>query len=250
METTRYLLRFFLMTAAAFFLIALVWWLVSTFTPIKASTLFGGGRPTASTTVNSDWLPPPRQYGGLLSSSTTMPKEYVAGSPYVSSAPFNGYGVSDNDKYIYSKVSYINYTTPDGGVSSHNTQNKEVIKKSNPATQTTTPTQKILYVRNLSLYEGGPVYTGFSFVGEAKSTMFRDGKFPIVVVDSRGSVVGISVAIARDNWTVPGWVKFETKVMYALPSNMPCTMIFEGALTTEEQKTMKPVRIPFAVKCN
>ncbi len=253
METTRHLLKFFFMVAMAFFLFALVWWFVGAVKPTTV-TVANTGTSTQKH-VNTDWLPPPRKYGGLLGHASgtnngNAPKEYV-GTEYVSNEPYNGWGTSNNNGYTYSKVGYVNYTTPDGGPSSGNINTKnEVIKASDPATQTVTPLEKGLYIRNLSIYQGGHVYTGLLFTGEAKAMMFRDGKFPIVVVDPKGMVVGVSAAIATTNWAVPGWVRFQTRVDYTLPNNLPCTMVFEGALTQVERQTIKPTRVPVPVRCN
>jgi hypothetical protein len=109
---------------------------------------------------------------------------------------------------------------------------------------------RTLYVRNLSIYEGGHIYTGLSFIGEARSTMFRQGKFPIVMVDAYGKVVGVSTAAAENDWTVPGWVRFNTKIEYVLPKNMPCTMVFEEAQFPDERAKKAPTRVPLATRCN
>jgi hypothetical protein len=122
--------------------------------------------------------------------------------------------------------------------------------QSSGSTTSNEATDRSLSIRNLSIYQGGHVYTGLSFVGEARSTMFRDGKFPVVVIDAAGRLVGISAAVAQTQWAVPGWVRFETKIMYALPNNVPCTMIFEEALTPAEQKLHAPHRVPLGVRCN
>jgi hypothetical protein len=105
-------------------------------------------------------------------------------------------------------------------------------------------------VRNLSIYEGGHVYTGLSFVGEARASLFREGKFPIVIIDQSGRVVGMSYAVATTNWAIPGWVRFETKINYVLPNKVPCLMIFEEMLTEKERVARKPARLPMSVMCN
>jgi hypothetical protein len=110
-------------------------------------------------------------------------------------------------------------------------------------------TTRSLNIRNLSIYEGGAVYTGLSFIGEARSSMFRDGKFPIVVIDQSGKVIGISAAIAQSTWSVPGWVRFETRITYPLPNKVPCTMIFEENLTQAE-RSRAPLRVPLPIRCN
>lgn len=79
--------------------------------------------------------------------------------------------------------------------------------------------------------------------------MFRDGKFPIIIIDGAGRLVGVSAAVAQTAWAVPGWVRFETRINYTLPNKAPCTMIFEEALTQTE-RVRQPLRVPLPIRCN
>ncbi len=274
MDSIRYLISFFIKVAFAFFVAAIVWWLVSLFSPSLSLHSLLANRTGTST---EGWLPSPRKYSGLLGQRAPVQNENT--NVYKPGVAFNGYGVND-DQYTYSTYNYVTYTASgtvttkgegsvsttnqQNGVSSNNTSNT-VSVASNPnqgvvgKSQTSPiPTQaptallnnRSLTVRNLSIYEGGHLYTGLSFIGEAKENMFRDGKFPIVVVDAKGKVIGISAAIATTNWTIPGWVRFETKITYALPVNMPCTIVFEEALTQGERATRQPLRVPLQARCN
>jgi hypothetical protein len=205
-------------------------------------------------------LPSPRKYSSLFNKKAGVQNEYT--NVYVAPAPFNGYNLS-GEQYKYSTYNYVTYTSTgtsikEGGDGANNqplvtspSNNNESVSAAIPSqSPTALLNNRVLTVRNLSIYEGGHVYTGLSFIGEAKATMFRDGKFPIVVVNQKGQVIGVSAAIATTNWAVPGWVRFETKIVYPLPSNAPCTMIFEEALTQAERSVRQPLRVPIQVRCN
>lgn len=252
MDTIKHLIMFFLKAAFAFLFGALVWWLVSLFFPQMSFSSFvskSSGKP-----ITEGWLPSPRKYSGLFRPATTTTNIQT----FVVPPTPNQYVDTANQNYSYNKYSYMVYT-PSGTVFV-NPEN-EVISSagtSTPEEDTTLPAkspnalsgERNLTIRNLSIYEGGHVYTGLSFIGEARSTMFRDGKFPIVIVDQSKKVIGVSAALARSDWTVPGWVRFETKITYPLPVGVPCTMIFEELLTQSERITRQPLRVPLSVKCN
>ena len=263
MESIRHLLGFFLKISVAIFLLVLILWFVSSIprTPgAKSGTIL-----SSTTTVNTDLLPSPRTYSGFFSASgtdPTKPKIFVAPEPYV----YNGPQPSTDTSNVSNKArgvdgvngySYTTYVYDGSGVfvpvSGSHTQTPPSSSLSNTSTSLSTSsnqtTSRSLYIRNLSIYEGGHVYTGLSFIGEARSTLFRDGKFQIVVVDTHGRVVGVSVAVATTQWSVPGWVRFAAKINYALPNNISCMMVFEEALTQAE-KSRQPLRVPLPVICN
>ncbi len=250
METTRHLLKYFFKVALFFFVLAIIWVIFALVVPANSlRTIMGNGTSTPS----EDWLPSPRAYSGLLSSrksNGSEPKEYVHG------AAFDGYNLN-NSQYAYSQpVSYVNYngsstsvTKFDGTTDTKDSVVKKPVQSSSSPIQVIAETNPKIFVRNLSIYEGGHVYTGLSFVGEARSTMFRDGKFPIIMVDAAGRFIGLSAAVATTDWTVAGWTRFETKITYALPSKVSCSMIFEEALLPAE-RTRLPLRVPLSMKCN
>lgn len=262
MDSIRHLITFFLKVAFAFFLFAFVWWVVSIFFPFLSIHSFISST-TGSSTPQEDWLPSPRKYSSLFNKKKVAQNEYT--NVYVAPAPYNGYTLN-NKEYTYTSYNYVTYTSTGTSITEgvKNSQGENRVSATGPITvnderissavPTSSPVallnERVLSVRNLSIYEGGHVYTGLSFIGEAKATMFRDGKFPIVVVNQKGQVIGVSAAIATTNWAVPGWVRFETKIVYPLPSNAPCTMIFEEALTQAERSARQPLRVPIQVRCN
>ena len=265
MDTLRHMIGLFLKIAFAFLFAAFIWWVVTLVSlGFSWKSVFVTGK-TASSTQNNDILPSPRQYSGLLGTTTTPG---VNTNVYKSTTAFNGYnnggsGYSNSatGNYKYSTYTYDNnasfasntysYMGVEGDNQNTNnsgiTSGKTEVPKQAGSSGNALLTGKT--VRNLSIYEGGHIYTGLSFVGEARSSMFRDGKFPIVVIDQNRRVIGISAAVAESVWSTPGWVRFSTRINYPLPSKVACTMIFEEALTQKE-KTRQPYRVGIPMMCN
>ena len=254
MDTLRHLLSFFIKIAFAFFFFALIWWLLSIVFPrLSFRNIIPVFRGTQGT--STDILPSPRVYKGLFGTPATpsaTTNVFVAGPAYKAGAPYNGYNTLQDSSYTYSYTSYNN---------SNGSGEVTVLQPNDPpsfipppsSVPTSSPNSlrdhRALYIRNLSIFQGGHVYTGLSFIGEAKSSMFKNGRFPIVVVDASGKIVGVSFAIAETTWAVPGWVRFRTKIDYLLPSNVPCTMIFEEALNQTE-RVRQPARVSIPIRCN
>jgi hypothetical protein len=266
MEKIKHLFVFFLKIAFAIFFIVFLVRVMGAI--LHVQTKSGAVSSNASSTPPSDILPSPRKYSGFFTSTTATTGSKVKGNTFVAPEPFvytgpiasvNGNANSNNtsvikspDGYTYNTYDYSAYpTTVDANgnyvvkSSQTNTQTQ-----STGAIQSDTAADRRLMIRNLSIYQGAHLYTGLAFVGEARSTMFREGKFPIAVIDATGKFVGVSTAVAQTNWTVPGWVRFETKITYPLPSAMACTMVFQEALTASEQKLRAPNHIALGVNCN
>ncbi len=146
----------------------------------------------SKTEGGTDWLLAPRNVG-LLSSLMTAPNETT--NLYVPGPAYDGYGLN-------TKANLVEY-------------NQTIAQ----------PT----VIRNLSIFEGGHIYTGISFSGEAKETIFRDGKFPILIVDNNGRIAGVSYAEQINMWATPGWARFQVKVQSVLPNRVQCSMIFQSA---------------------
>lgn len=239
---------------AAFF-VAFVWWLVALLYPSLSmlsvkQTFFGEG--------SKDILPSPRTYGGFLNRAKTPTWEQNTVTwgglvPYGDTTPTPGYS--------YSNVNYVDYTDKGMQVvdqsgnkvaTSYDDYTKKMTAnyQAQGSSSSTAPVVRSLYIRNLSIYEGGSVRQGISFVGEAKSSMFRNGSFPIVLLDKDRRVIGVSAGVALSTWSVPGWVRFETRINYQIPAQSPCTMVFQEALTEAEYTTRQPLRVPLAVRCN
>lgn len=246
MESVRHLLTLFLKISFGIFILVLVIWLTST---ISRNSGNKGEMSTSTNTVSkprTDILPSPRKYSGFFTTSGkgVEPVILVTPEPFVfeGEQPFSG-NVAGNGSSIGNYSTYTYSNAPKAA-----TGNTTVPPPTNTAVSST-DVARSQYIRNLSIYQGGHIYTGLTFVGEARTEFFRDGKFPIVVVDASGKVVGISAALAATTWSVPGWVRFSTKINYTLPNKVPCTMVFEENLTQSE-RTRAPVRIPFPIMCN
>lgn len=230
MDTIKYLIGFFFKLAFAALFVALIWWLVSLLFPALSLSQV---KAVFSTEEKRDILPSPRAYSGLIK-SVTAPTPTT--NLYVHGKPFDGYE-SYGGTYTYSTstASFVSYNS-----------------RSSSSNQTTVAPSRSMYIRNLSIYENGHVYTGLSFVGEARNEMFSNGGFHVIVVDQRGVLVGTSRAVKQDNWSVPGWSRFTTRIDYVLPpGGAPCSMIFEqGRVSQYSGNTAQPVRVGIPVKCN
>lgn len=247
METIRYILYFSVKLAIFLIFVVLIWWFIATFFPTLSvkSLFFSSGTATSS---NMGWLPAPGSIGGLFGKAKT-PSE--TNNVYNGGDSYNGYGNAYNNNYGGAEVQFITYTsTGTQIISGTNNKNKEAEEKT-----VNGYSKKELYIRNLSIYEKGHVYTGLSFIGEAKNTMFQSGKFKIIIADMSGRVVGIDFAEATTNWSVPGWTRFQAKINSILPYKVPCTMIFEQETAVSQQYTYsntkkQPARIAIPVLCN
>lgn len=265
MDKIKHLFSFFLKIAFAIFFIVLIIRIVAVLP--RTQGVVGSASKDASSTPKDDILPSPRKYSGFFTNvaATTSSKVYgntfVAPATFVYGGPITSIGGTTNnnatvikspDGYTYNTYDYSAYPTTldEKGNYVIGFPKTSVQTQSPGAVNIDTDADRRLTIRNLSIYQGGHIYTGLAFVGEARSMMFRDGKFSIIVVDRAGRLVGISTAVAQTKWTVPGWVRFETKINYSLPSNAPCTMIFEEALTSSEQKLRAPNHVSFGVRCN
>lgn len=153
----------------------------------------------------TDWLPAPKNYGSI--GQNVQKDQY--GTVYV-----------HNPNYIY-------YAT--------GTQSGVFMGNTSPYTSQTT------HIRNLSLYNGAPIYEGYTFTGEARETMFRNGMFPIVIVNREGQFIASLQAMNTGTWATPGWARFQATVPVKLPS-MPCVLVF---LSAEDRN----VQVRQAVQC-
>jgi hypothetical protein len=253
MDNIKYLLTFLFKFAIIFFVAALLWWAVKVFFPEASIRALLSSLQGTSVTQKSNggWLPSPRSFKGLLGS----PKVPTSGDNVYTPGPaFDGYKNAYNGNLGGAQVDFITYTSTGTqiihGVGTPNVnQQPDVVVEPAQVSQTSTAYQdKNIFIRNLSIYKGGHVYTGLSFVGEARETMFKDGKFPIIMADQTGRVLSVSYGEATTNWAVPGWVRFQVKINGVFPSNVPCTMVFEQAMMQGSHIT--PTRVGVPVMCN
>jgi hypothetical protein len=225
MDTIRYLLGFIVKLVVGLVIASFVIWLVGLLYPnFKASNLF------SMKAFTFDWLPAPKNYGGLLGTrSDTNGKVYVPGPAY------NGY--SGNNAYANgADVEWTIYT----GTSSY-------ISKSNPGDQvftgnTTQYSEKSLYIRNISVYEGANISYGMMLFGEARETMFRNDSFTITIIDKSGRIISSMQATSAGTWAAPGWARFKATIPTRLPQGVSCALVFYSA--------SQPVKVGIPVRCN
>ncbi len=248
MGIIRYLLSAMFKIAVILFCVAIVWWLVSTLIPgLSYRSIF---LANGTSTEARAWLPAPGSWKGVFGHQKT-----ATGNLYIHGDAYNGYGNTYNGNQGGAQVKYVSYTVDGKEVVYGNNSNEVVFDSqnqiaSNQNVNSEGYSQRNLYVRNLSIYEGGHAYTGLSFVGEARNTMFQEGKFPIIIVNNVGQVVSVSKAEATSNWSVPGWTKFQVRINDTLPNKVPCTMVFESAKPSYSYQYVQTIRVAVPVMCN
>lgn len=244
MESVQYLLRFLFKLAIVVFFVALVWWGVATFAPsfsFRSLFLISSGTSTVADS-GQGWLPAPKNFKSLFGTGKTPTGE---DNVYVPGPAFDGYKNLYKGNQGGQQANLVSYTTT--GVQITNGVGTPGFNSQQQPTANGY-SQKNLYIRNLSIYENGHIYTGLDFVGEARNSMFLNGKFPIIIADKTGHAVFITYAEATTNWTAPGWVKFKTKITGSLPNKVPCTMVFEQARAQNFQG--QPIRVAISETCN
>jgi hypothetical protein len=226
MDTIRYLLGFIVKLTVGILIAAFVIWLVGLLYPnFKASNIF------SAKVFTFDWLPAPKNYGGLLGTRSD-----TNGKVYQPAPAYNGYAQNGNQYTSGADVEWTIYT----GTSSY-------VVKSNSNAQvftgnTTQYADKSLYIRNLSVYEGENVSYGMTIFGEARQSMFRNGIFTITIIDRSGKIIAATQAINTGAWSTPGWYRFQATVPTRLPQGTECALVFYSA--------SESVKVGLAVRCN
>lgn len=215
METIHYLLGKIVKTVIVLFLMVFVLAVVSYASPnLQPSKLLN------FSVFKGEWLPAPKNYA----KERMQPDENgYYGTIYASGQQFNGYGNSASNPYI--TYSY----------------NGEMPTSTRPGTPMpgTTHSDRSRYIRNLSLYEGENITYGQTIYGEARSDMFKNGIFPIVIADGAGKPISSMYAMNLGTWSVPGWLRWKAVVPIQLPRNIPCVLVF---LSADGSRVGLPVR--------
>ena len=251
METAKYLLSrviFLIPIIIVFAILYKMGTMLVPFLPKTFSSVFGEG----------DILPPPGSLSLLGQNGKKIEPTlhtddknnyfvYQNGTPNFNNQT-NGAG-ANNGGYMY--ISYDKngkaiYTDVNGNVLNSNGTIKS--SSGNQTNAGNVAYERSSYVRNLSIFEYGHIYTGLRFVGEAKGTMFNNGVFPIFIIDNSGRILAQEQAVAQERWAVPGWVRFEVKVNSVLPVNIPCRFVFQAAPGSTDG--YKKVFVTFSETCN
>lgn len=103
-------------------------------------------------------------------------------------------------------------------------------------------------IRNLSIYREGNLSRGMVFYGEAKSTFFYNGTFPIYLFDSQSRTFGKELAISTGQWSTPGWTRFYVKINANLPPHQSCLMLFVPDPNSQDRNINYRAGLP--VVCN
>ena len=195
-----------------------------------------------TSTTSRSWLPAPGSFKGIFASKSGSVNDG-------SNNKFHGYDTISQTTNAYS-YSYVTFKQ-NGKTMVLEQSNNGVTQPTNQNQQTNVVyAKKDLYIRSLTIYEGGRIYSNLDFSGEAKNTMFNDGKFNVIIVEQlTGKVLAHAHGVAQSNWTVPGWARFQVRFASVLPSQATsCAMIFEAGKPTGINGELLRVAVP--VKCN
>lgn len=243
MDAIRYMLGFLWRFAVGLLLLSCVLWVIGTLYPaLSFRSLVGQAGLDGN---GEDWLPAPGSYSGVFGNQK---RSKTNGTVYKHGPAFDGYKNGGGG----ASVSYVSYTSSGEETNYYGSAAAVEAKKNISASSTA---EKILYIRNLSIYERGHVYTGLSFMGEARETMFVNGRFPIVIVDQSGKPVASSYAEATTDWSPAGWSRFRVLITSVLPNNIPCAMLFQQAQQPYRGYSYggtppQRVQIAFPIMCN
>lgn len=228
MDTIRYLLGIIIKLVLVLFLVAFILWLVGFLYPQwKPSNLFSGE------VFKREWLPAPRDFSANLSGQ----KDGVYGREYVPGPAFDGY--KNAAPYRGQPgIEYVIYT--ESGTKVVKSDGSVVDERFSQAVKTNQ--NRSLYVRNLSIFEGGGITYGQRIIGEARNTMFKDGSFTILIAEAGGKHIAAVRAVATSAWSIPGWTRFQAVIPVRLPSQTYCVLLFRSAT--------EPVQVTLPVQCN
>jgi hypothetical protein len=237
MDTIRALLGFIFRVVIALILISLVWWLVTTLFPeLSLKRVF-------STPSGQGWLPAPGSWSMTLGKPIPTNENT---NVYKPAPAYNGYGNAYNNNAGGANVAFLTYTYDNNGKIETYSQPYQQ-PANNTQVNSTGYSDRSSFIRNLSIYDNARLYAGLPFTGEARDIMFKDGRFPIIVLDNTGKMITVTSASSTGAWSVPGWVRFQARIQ-SLPTNtIPCTLVFQSGNYTA---TQQPIRVSMPVTCN
>lgn len=200
MDTLRHLLSKIIFVIPLVILTAIIYW-----SGTKLIKHLPGGNFSFSNIFSADFLPAPIR---LEKPTTTKPDDdYLIYSDATKGNKF----YNDFINNLNNNTKNVSNQTMDGNVGNINKFPREK------------------YIRNLSIFDNGHIYTGITFTGEAKNTMFSDnGTFSIIVIDPQGRVVAVDQAVAIGSIKTAGFVQFKSGIKSVLPNKIPCHLVFQA----------------------
>lgn len=207
MDTIRYLLGTIIKLIVAILIAWFVLWLVALLFPdFKIRSILSG------VSWSADWLPTPKNYGVLGKNDPNG----ISGKEYVPGTEYDGYA----NEYTHTNPALSNNHVWSGN--------------------TTVYVDRYSYIRNISLFEGSVIRPGDKIVAEAREGMFKNGSFAVVIVDTQNRAVAMANTTILDNWSAPGWRRFQVVIPPTIPEDEECLLVFAS---------QQGERIGFPVRC-
>jgi len=239
METIQYFLKKLFIVAVVFGILLAIFIALQKFAPnfMKKFSFVGG----SGSFFTDNWLPDPVNLQKLSQPSIANLDNQI----------YEG-GLTPGMSYvIYGKDGKVEIiTVPGGKPNSNNTNNTSGgIRGVNNYSSNYSSTYNALYVRNLSIFKDQKIKTGAVFYGEAKSSFFYNGTFPIYIFDAQNKNFAREMAVETKQWAPPGWTRFSVKLYaYFPPNTQPCTMLFAPGTNSPDKNMNYPVVLP--IICN
>lgn len=209
MEVIRYLISKVILLIPIILLLFVMYWIGS-----KLAVFLPEGALSSLNPLKGDLLPPPRN---------NMPTTNPLTSGYMLD-----YTIPEDTH---------NYTTntPAKNTPQTGAQNSVVFNANQAGFS-----QTELFIRNISVYRGQSIAPGFTFTGEARETMFSQGRFMLYLANKDGHIVGTGEAVAVDQWSIPGWHRFNGRII-SMNGQGECFLIFRSSSPTQPQVTIPVV---------
>ncbi|TSD06170.1 MAG: hypothetical protein Greene07147_29 [Parcubacteria group bacterium Greene0714_7] len=122
-----------------------------------------------------------------------------------------------------------------------------------PATsvQTSVPTYVRASLNDIVVASPKPDETLGSIIdvsGRARGLWYFEASFPVEVVDSRGAVLGKSIATAQEDWMTEEFVPFTATITLTTPYAGPATLILRKDNPSGESSRDASISIPILIQ--
>ena len=227
MDTIKYLLSKIVLLAIIIGISIFLFWVGKIIAPLLPQELFMRNQESLVSKGASStefFLPTPGSFStGQVKTPSVNDNVYVSGTNETSGTEFHAYDTegtqgswqpNGNGQYVYVQAVPRANTT--------NTDN-QVFDATKAGFS-----QMSAYLRGITIPLGAYVYRGLIFHGQARESMFVNGRFSLFVIDVHGNVIGQGQAVTDENWQTPGWHSFRGTITTTIPTNaLGCGLVFQ-----------------------